>query len=318
AIKLVESITEIAEATVQTLLEIGVSREDADEVVAIIQKHFREHAEIKRLHKFDVLEHTEGDMGEEDIIIERILAELNMTMEQLEKMVIIIQTAYRKFKERQEREKQWLFGMVDWRIAARSAIALYRKTGVTYYEANRAASLIKAAYKGYYTRRVMKRLLQQGIADDSIMYDEISWELEENKELDYSTASSRITTLELEYQSDETLATEAMYDTLPISPYTDQTQPGEDTLPMDVEHYVYNVDEDHTLYMEEGHGDEHHEMQEHHEMEEHHDKVEHEEQEIHHEDYEEVQQEDEAEINEAEEQPQDIAPMNPEEMAGEE
>lgn len=47
--------------------------------------------------------------------------------------------------------------MVDWRVAARSAIRLYRKTGVTNEEANRAATLIKAAYKGYYTRKVMKK-----------------------------------------------------------------------------------------------------------------------------------------------------------------
>lgn len=46
--------------------------------------------------------------------------------------------------------------MIDWRAAARSAIRLYRRTGVTNEEANRAATLIKAAYKGYYTRRIMR------------------------------------------------------------------------------------------------------------------------------------------------------------------
>lgn len=40
-------------------------------------------------------------------------------------------------------ERELLSGMVDWRVAARSAIRLYRKTGVTYEEANRAATLIK-------------------------------------------------------------------------------------------------------------------------------------------------------------------------------
>lgn len=74
----------------------------------------------------------------------------------------IIQRSYRSCRERKEREQDLLYGMVDWRVAARSTIALYRKTGVTYEEANRAATLIKAAYKGYYTRRVMRRLLEQG------------------------------------------------------------------------------------------------------------------------------------------------------------
>lgn len=50
--------------------------------------------------------------------------------------------------------------MVDWRVAARSAIRLYRKTGVTNEEANRAATLIKAAYKGYYTRKMMKKVTE--------------------------------------------------------------------------------------------------------------------------------------------------------------
>lgn len=33
--------------------------------------------------------------------------------------------------------------MIDWRVAARSTMRLYRKTEVTIEEANRAASLIK-------------------------------------------------------------------------------------------------------------------------------------------------------------------------------
>lgn len=64
------------------------------------------------------------------------------------------------FKERKEREKELLAGMVDWRVAARSAIRLYRKTGVTNEEANRAATLIKAAYKGYYTRKMIKKVTE--------------------------------------------------------------------------------------------------------------------------------------------------------------
>lgn len=63
---------------------------------------------------------------------------------------------YLRFKERKEREKNLLAGVIDWRAAARSAIRLYRRTGVTNEEANRAATLIKAAYKGYYTRRIMR------------------------------------------------------------------------------------------------------------------------------------------------------------------
>lgn len=70
-----------------------------------------------------------------------------------------------RFKERKEREKRLLAGMVDWRVAARSAIHLYRKTGVTNEEANRAATLIKSAYKGYYTRKIMKKMAEDNRGD---------------------------------------------------------------------------------------------------------------------------------------------------------
>lgn len=99
----------------------------------------------------------------------------------------IIQRAYREFKEREAREKDLLRGIVDWRVAAKSTINLYRRTGVTFAEANRAATLIKAAYKGYYTRRVMRRLLEQGTKEyiESIEgypeYDEEKIEEEEEE-----------------------------------------------------------------------------------------------------------------------------------------
>lgn len=66
-----------------------------------------------------------------------------MPFEKAEEAAVIIQTAYRQFKEKQEKQRELLKGMVDWRIAARSAIYLYKKTGVTKEEANRAATLIK-------------------------------------------------------------------------------------------------------------------------------------------------------------------------------
>lgn len=48
------------------------------------------------------------------------------------------------FKERKQFERNLLENMLDWRVAARSAIHLYRKTGVSKEEADRAATLIKA------------------------------------------------------------------------------------------------------------------------------------------------------------------------------
>lgn len=44
---------------------------------------------------------------------------------------------------KREKERELGLGIIDWRIAARSAIHLYRRTGVTPDEANRAACLIQ-------------------------------------------------------------------------------------------------------------------------------------------------------------------------------
>lgn len=101
-------------------------------------------------------------MEEENDFIDEIMQEAEVPTNIYDEAARIIQRSYRSCRERKEREQDLLYGMVDWRVAARSTIALYRKTGVTYEEANRAANLIKAAYKGYYTRRVMRRLLEQG------------------------------------------------------------------------------------------------------------------------------------------------------------
>lgn len=84
-----------------------------------------------------------AEQVEEANVINEILDAVMVSAEQAEEAAVIIQTAYRNFKQKREREKDLLRGAVDWRAAARSAILLYRKTGVTNEEANRAATLIK-------------------------------------------------------------------------------------------------------------------------------------------------------------------------------
>ncbi|KAF2890327.1 hypothetical protein ILUMI_15846, partial [Ignelater luminosus] len=156
AARVVESITEIGVTIADLLIRTGMSREEADRVASVIQIAFRKHM----AQKVTMKQQQVSELVEEVNIITQIIDEAGITPEQAEQAAIIIQNAYRNFKHRQDREKDLLKGMVDWRVAARSTMRLYRKTGVTYEEANRAATLIKAAYKGYYTRRIMKRLLE--------------------------------------------------------------------------------------------------------------------------------------------------------------
>lgn len=79
-------------------------------------------------------------------LISEILDEAAIPSEQAEMAAVIIQNAYRHFKEKQARERNLLHGMVDWRVAASSTLRLYRKTGATLEEVNRAATLIKVIH----------------------------------------------------------------------------------------------------------------------------------------------------------------------------
>ncbi|XP_030761977.1 uncharacterized protein LOC115886813 [Sitophilus oryzae] len=154
AARLVESLTEMATTTATFLEETGMSREDVDNIVLSIHRTFKEFID----HDYPRRRSTGSSEVEEANIVHEVLYKANIDPEQAEMAARIIQQAYRRFKEREEHEKKLLAGLIDWRIAARSAIRLYRHTGVTNEEANRAATLIKAAYRGYYTRRMMKAL----------------------------------------------------------------------------------------------------------------------------------------------------------------
>ncbi|KAK4883144.1 hypothetical protein RN001_006463 [Aquatica leii] len=173
AAKTVENIISIGETIVALLQDAGITREEANKVSEITQKAFQQYVSDKEAHKFtlspgnvcfsSVLYLTISSLiiepFEEGDIVTDVLEQCELAQEQQQEAATIIQRAFRIFKQRQDRAKDLLHGMVDWRVAARSTMRLYRKLDVTYEEANRAATLIKAAYKGYYTRRMMNRLL---------------------------------------------------------------------------------------------------------------------------------------------------------------
>lgn len=98
---------------------------------------------ILRCPKYSTAKNSFLEQVEEQEFLTEILNNMKVSPEKAEEAAVIIQTAYRQFKEKREKQRELLKGMVDWRIAARSAIYLYKKTGVTKEEANRAATLIK-------------------------------------------------------------------------------------------------------------------------------------------------------------------------------
>ncbi|XP_031334489.1 uncharacterized protein LOC116164446 isoform X1 [Photinus pyralis] len=176
AAKTVENITAIGITVVELLQETGMSREEVDNLSLTVQTAFKRYVTEQEEHRL------ETDYGKVEIryrlylvnnpypleiiqetdLVTEIIEEAKVRVEDTDAAAAIIQKAYRMFKRSQEQAKDLLSGMVDWRIAARSTIRLYRKTDVSYEDANRAATLIKAAYKGYYTRRTMNRLLAKG------------------------------------------------------------------------------------------------------------------------------------------------------------
>ncbi|EFA12374.1 hypothetical protein TcasGA2_TC002080 [Tribolium castaneum] len=153
--KFVQYMTEVAETIVDLLKRTGMSREEADAAANVIQEAFKSWSERKGILKED-----------EDLMIARIIEEAGITEGQVHAAAVVIQHAFRAFKARQQREAQLLSGIVDWRVAARSAIRLYRKSGVSPEEAKRAANLIKAAYKGYYTRRAIRQLNEEPVQEE--------------------------------------------------------------------------------------------------------------------------------------------------------
>ncbi|VEN43100.1 unnamed protein product [Callosobruchus maculatus] len=155
AARLVQSITEITTTTCEFLEEAGMERLEADRVVSVVRATFQKQLQPEALGAPPPEEIEEANM------VLQILDEAQISAEKGEAAARIIQRAFRNFKQRRAMERELLSGMIDWRVAARSAIYLYRKTGVTNEEANRAATLIKAAYKGYYTRRFMRRLAEE-------------------------------------------------------------------------------------------------------------------------------------------------------------
>lgn len=188
AAKLVQSITEITTTTCNFLKKTGISRKEADNIVAIIQKTFRQHLRECPV----VYDQTEQTVEVETAnIISNIINEAEIPPEIGEEAARIIQNAYKDYKHRREHEKELLNGMIDWRVAARSAIRLYRKTGVTTEEASRAANLIKSAYKGYYTRRIMKNLAKREKQPQEEKVEETSTN-EETKSITKSDRSVRI------------------------------------------------------------------------------------------------------------------------------
>ncbi|XP_060531548.1 sperm surface protein Sp17 [Cylas formicarius] len=153
ASRVVQSLTDTAQAAAAFFVETGLGKHQVDLLVQAMKKSF-----AKRVCD------TSQEVEEANVVSE-VINEAKIEPEEAETAALVIQQAYRRYKEKVVKERELLEGVIDWRVAARSAIRLYRRTGVTNEEANRAATMIKAAYKGYYTRKALKKMSVLSVAE---------------------------------------------------------------------------------------------------------------------------------------------------------
>ncbi|KAF5287698.1 hypothetical protein FQA39_LY15798 [Lamprigera yunnana] len=249
AAKTVENITRIGVTIVELLQDTGMTLEEAKQVSEIMQKSFRKYVSDWEVHKICV----KTEYEEEDVVSE-ILEEAQLPDDICEKAAIIIQRAFRNFKIRQEKTKELLMGMIDWRVAARSTMRLYRKLDVTYEEANRAATLIKAAYKGYYTRRVMKRILEQSeeiaLAKSRLAYEELPFTFGEYEESEREEEELYEGEEFLYKKSSKKGMVKGIIDTLLYSIIPSETTIMDKTTYMDLTFETESVEQDTTIHTE--------------------------------------------------------------------
>lgn len=162
AAKLTKFITDTAATYVDFFVQAGLNQSEASRVIHCMQNTFLYYTE----NEIDIVRYEE--CPEEIFIIAEILNQVEIRHQFAEIVTKILQEAYKSFRCRIELENKLLGGDLDWRIIARNARNLFRRWD-DYEAADRAATLIKAAYKGYYTRHIVKKLLDQTITPCDVL-----------------------------------------------------------------------------------------------------------------------------------------------------
>lgn len=152
AAKAVSGCAESAEAVIELVRRTGMTRHQADLTVAVLQKAFRKHVRHRDTAHQPIAQQP---------LLERLSQKCGVSEQQALNAITVIQRAYRRFRLRREQAARGYSPGIDWRTAYLRTMHTYRAArNVTHEELARAATTIKAAYRGYYTRRVLRRLLR--------------------------------------------------------------------------------------------------------------------------------------------------------------
>lgn len=138
--------------TSEIIERIGVELEKAKQAAIVIQRAIRKY-HLKRIREVE-----ENIFSERDVI-ENLMKECGFSEKQALGVNKIIENAFKNYyySAVSSENKISYSSQVKWNEAAENTLKMYRKSGPLPHEMARAAVSIQAAYKGYFTRKALKR-----------------------------------------------------------------------------------------------------------------------------------------------------------------
>lgn len=138
--------------TSEIIEKMDVELEKAKKAAIVIQRAIRKY-HLKRIREID-----DNNFSERDVV-ENLMEECGFTEKEALGAKKIIENAFKHYYYRSvsSENKISYSSEVKWNVAAENTLKRYRKSGPLPYEMARAAVSIQAAYKGYYTRKMLKR-----------------------------------------------------------------------------------------------------------------------------------------------------------------
>lgn len=138
--------------TSEIIQRIGIELEKANQAAIVIQRA------IRKFHLKRIKEVEDNNFNERDVI-ENLIKECGFTEKQALGVNEIIENAFKNYYYRAVSSENTISytSPVKWNDAAENTLKIYRKSGPLPQEMARAAVSIQAAYKGYYTRKTLKK-----------------------------------------------------------------------------------------------------------------------------------------------------------------
>lgn len=138
--------------TSEIIEKTGVELEKSNSAAIVIQRA------IRKYHLKRIRETEENNFREQDVI-ENLMEGCGFTEREAVNVKRIIKNAFKHYYYRSMSNENKInySSQIKWNEAAENTLQIYRKAGPLPHEMARAAISIQAAYKGYFTRKMLKR-----------------------------------------------------------------------------------------------------------------------------------------------------------------